>query len=84
MAEAHLSLEHEDAFSPGLPPLSTGSHFDGDDTAPGATLTANFLYHLAAKVTTTMLSVHVCMLCFILVSSSRHNVVVLKARFLLC
>lgn len=50
IAEASLSVEHEDAFSPGLPPLSTGLHFDGDDTAPGATLTANFLYHLAAKM----------------------------------
>ncbi|KAM6546637.1 hypothetical protein CsatB_027373 [Cannabis sativa] len=50
MAEACLSVEHADAFSPGLPPLSTGSSFDGDDTPPGATLTANFLYHLAAKM----------------------------------
>ena len=49
IAEACLSVDHEDAFSPGLPPLSSGSSFDGDDT-PGATLTANFLYHLAAKV----------------------------------
>ncbi|PON39258.1 Sec1-like protein [Parasponia andersonii] len=50
MAEAYLSVEHEDAFSPGLPPLSTGSPYDGDDTPPGATLTANFLYHLVAKM----------------------------------
>ena len=65
MAEAHLSVEHEDAFSPGLPPLSTGSPFDGDDTPPGATLTANFLYHLAAKVITTMqTSVHILLLLF--------------------
>ncbi|KAF3444005.1 hypothetical protein FNV43_RR13695 [Rhamnella rubrinervis] len=50
IAEAYLSVEHEDAFSPGLPPLSTGLPSDGDDTPPGATLTAHFLYHLAAKM----------------------------------
>ncbi|XP_024026541.1 sec1 family domain-containing protein MIP3 [Morus notabilis] len=49
-AEAYLSVEHEEAFSPGLPPLRTGAPFDGDDTPPGATLTANFLYHLASKM----------------------------------
>ncbi|KAH7533212.1 hypothetical protein FEM48_Zijuj04G0106100 [Ziziphus jujuba var. spinosa] len=50
IAEAYLSVEHEDAFSPGLPPLSTGLPSDGDDTPPGATLTAHFIYHLAAKM----------------------------------
>lgn len=51
IAEACLSNGHEDSLSPGLPPISTGSFSDGDDILPGATLTANFLYHLAAKVT---------------------------------
>ncbi|KAL5573771.1 hypothetical protein UlMin_023368 [Ulmus minor] len=50
IAEAYLSVEHEDALSPGLPPLSTGSPFDRDDAPPGATLTANFLYHLATEM----------------------------------
>ncbi|XP_021823012.1 sec1 family domain-containing protein MIP3 [Prunus avium] len=50
VGEAYLSVEHEDALSPGLPPLSTGLPSDGDDIPPGATLTANFLYHLAAKM----------------------------------
>lgn len=54
IAEASLSIEHEDAFSPGLPSLSTGLPFDGDDTPPGVILTASFLYHLAAQVTSTM------------------------------
>ncbi|KAJ0112903.1 hypothetical protein Patl1_02453 [Pistacia atlantica] len=50
IAEACLSNEHEDSLSPGLPPISSGSFSDGDDIPPGATLTANFLYHLAAKM----------------------------------
>lgn len=50
IAEAYLSSEHQDSLSPGLPPLSTGLLSDGDDVTPGATLTAHFLYHLAAKV----------------------------------
>ncbi|KAJ4963150.1 hypothetical protein NE237_023089 [Protea cynaroides] len=50
VAEACLSAEHEDSLSPGLPPISTGLPPDGDDTPPGATLTAEFLYHLAAKM----------------------------------
>lgn len=50
VAEACLSFEHEDSLSPGLPPIRTGSFSDGDDVPPAATLTANFLYHLAAKV----------------------------------
>lgn len=49
IAEACLSNDHEDSLSPGLPPMSTGLSSDGDDT-PGATLTAHFIYHLAAKV----------------------------------
>lgn len=50
VAEAYLSAKHDDALSPGLPSLSTGLPSDGDDIPPGATLTANFLYHFAAKV----------------------------------
>ncbi|KAH1247844.1 Sec1 family domain-containing protein MIP3 [Glycine max] len=50
VAEAYLSAEHEDSISPGLPPLSTGMLSDADDVPPGATLTAHFLYHLAAKM----------------------------------
>lgn len=50
IAEAYLSAEHKDALSPGLPSLSTGLPSDGDDIPPGATLTANFLYHFAGKV----------------------------------
>ncbi|TKY66758.1 Sec1 family domain-containing protein MIP3 [Spatholobus suberectus] len=50
VAEAYLSAEHEDSISPGLPPLSTGTRSDADDVPPGATLTAHFLYHLAAKM----------------------------------
>lgn len=50
IAEAYLSAEHEDSLSPGLPPLSTGLPSDGDDVPPGATLTAHFIYHLAAKM----------------------------------
>ncbi|XP_052175657.1 sec1 family domain-containing protein MIP3-like isoform X2 [Diospyros lotus] len=50
VGEAYLSTKHEDSLSPGLPPLSTGSPPDGEDVPPGATLTAQFLYHLAAKM----------------------------------
>ncbi|XP_061356815.1 sec1 family domain-containing protein MIP3 [Gastrolobium bilobum] len=50
VAEAYLSAEHEDSISPGLPPLSTGVLSDADDVPPGATLTAHFLYQLAAKM----------------------------------
>ncbi|XP_012572644.1 sec1 family domain-containing protein MIP3 isoform X2 [Cicer arietinum] len=50
VAESYLSAEHEDSISPGLPPLSTGLLSDTDDVPPGATLTAHFLYHLAAKM----------------------------------
>lgn len=50
IAEACLSSDHEDSLSPGLPPMSARLSSDGDDTPPGATLTAHFLYHLAAKV----------------------------------
>lgn len=50
IAEACLSNVHEDSLSPGLPPISTGFSSDGDDTPAGSTLTAHFLYHLAAKM----------------------------------
>ncbi|KAK3183974.1 hypothetical protein Dsin_031260 [Dipteronia sinensis] len=50
VAEACLSFDHEDSLSPGLPPIGTGSFSDGDDVPPAATLTANFLYHLASKM----------------------------------
>ncbi|CAL5212860.1 unnamed protein product [Lathyrus oleraceus] len=50
VSESYLSAGHEDSISPGLPPLSTGLLSDTDDVPPGATLTAHFLYHLAAKM----------------------------------
>ncbi|KAF6143116.1 hypothetical protein GIB67_041184 [Kingdonia uniflora] len=50
IAEASLSNEHEDSICPGLPPISTGLLSDGEETPPGAILTAHFLYHLAAKM----------------------------------
>lgn len=50
VAEASLSAEHENSISSGLPPLSTGKIADTEDFSPGATLTAQFLYHLALKV----------------------------------
>ncbi|KAK2981352.1 hypothetical protein RJ640_013143, partial [Escallonia rubra] len=50
VAEAHLSTLHENSISPGLPSLTTGTLSDGDDVPPGATLTAQVLYHLAAKM----------------------------------
>ncbi|XP_007048715.2 PREDICTED: sec1 family domain-containing protein MIP3 isoform X1 [Theobroma cacao] len=50
VAEACLSAEHEDSLSAGLPSLSTGLPSDGDEVPPAATLTAHFLYHLAAKM----------------------------------
>ncbi|MCL7028595.1 hypothetical protein MKW94_022395, partial [Papaver nudicaule] len=49
IAEACLSSEHEDSLGPGLPSISTGVPSDGEDTPPGAILTAHLLYHLAAK-----------------------------------
>lgn len=54
VAESYLSAKHEDSITPGLPPFSTGLISDTDDVPPGATLTAHFLYHLAAKVTNDM------------------------------
>jgi hypothetical protein len=64
VAESYLSAKHEDSISPGLPPLSTGLLSDTDDVPPGATLTAHFLYHLAAKVTNDMHSfAEMCALC---------------------
>lgn len=50
VSEAFLSAECEDSLSPGLPPLSTGSPSDADEVPSGATLTAHFLYQLAAKM----------------------------------
>ncbi|CAL5403823.1 unnamed protein product [Camellia sinensis] len=50
VAEAYLSVDQENSLSPGLPPLSTGSPPDGEEVPPGAALTAQFLYHLAAKM----------------------------------
>ncbi|XVE86331.1 hypothetical protein DITRI_Ditri18aG0027100 [Diplodiscus trichospermus] len=50
VAEACLSTEHKDSLSAGLPSLSTGLPSDGDEVPPAATLTAHFLYHLAAKM----------------------------------
>ncbi|XP_064942513.1 sec1 family domain-containing protein MIP3-like isoform X1 [Musa acuminata AAA Group] len=50
VAEACLSNDSDDSVSPGLPSISTGLPSDGEDVPPGATLTANFLYHLAAKM----------------------------------
>ncbi|XP_016545209.2 sec1 family domain-containing protein MIP3 isoform X2 [Capsicum annuum] len=50
VAEAYLSTEHDNSISFGLPPISTGTTSDGEDVPPGATLTAQFLYHLAAKM----------------------------------
>lgn len=50
VAEACLSNDHEDSLSPGLPSICTGLPSDGEDFPPGATLSAHFLYHLAAKV----------------------------------
>lgn len=51
VAEAYLSSsQDEGSLSPQLPSHSTGSHPDGEDGPPGAILTAQFLYHLAAKM----------------------------------
>ncbi|RAL45273.1 hypothetical protein DM860_014683 [Cuscuta australis] len=50
VAEAYLSTEQENSISRGLPPISTGIPLDSDDVPPGAALTAQFLYHLAAKM----------------------------------
>ncbi|CAN6469071.1 unnamed protein product [Victoria cruziana] len=50
VAEACLSIRHQDSLSPGLPPICSGLPSDGEETPPGATLTAHLLYHLAAKM----------------------------------
>ncbi|XP_015061614.1 sec1 family domain-containing protein MIP3 isoform X1 [Solanum pennellii] len=50
VAEAYLSAEHDNSISFGLPSISTGTTADAEDVPPGATLTAQFLYHLAAKM----------------------------------
>nr|CAD1836838.1 unnamed protein product [Ananas comosus var. bracteatus] len=50
VAESRLSNDNEESLSPGLPAISTGLPFDGEDVPPGAILTAHFLYHLADKM----------------------------------
>lgn len=50
VTEAYLCSQHESSISPGLPPLSTKSDSDSEDIPPGASLTAQLLYHLAIKV----------------------------------
>ncbi|KAI4319742.1 hypothetical protein MLD38_033306 [Melastoma candidum] len=50
VSEAYLSTFNENSLSQGLPPLSRGSSFDGEDSLPGAILTAHFLYHLATMM----------------------------------
>lgn len=50
VSKACLSYNHEGSLSPGLPSICTGTNPDGDDVPPGITLTANFLYNLAAKM----------------------------------
>jgi hypothetical protein len=51
IADSCLSNQHEDSLGPGLPSISTGEAFETDEVPPGVTLTAQFLYHLANKVT---------------------------------
>ena len=55
VAQAALSVRHENSLSPALPPVSTGLIFDNEDAIPGATLTAHCLYYLAYKVITPLL-----------------------------
>lgn len=50
VTEAYLCSQHESSISPGLPPLSTKSDSDSEDIPPGASLTAQLLYHLAIKM----------------------------------
>lgn len=50
VTEAYLCTQHESSISPGLPPLSTKSDSDSEDIPPGASLTAQLLYHLAIKM----------------------------------
>lgn len=50
VTEAYLCSQHESSISPGLPPLSTNSDSDSEDIPPGASLTAQLLYHLAIKM----------------------------------
>ncbi|CAA0832707.1 Sec1 family domain-containing protein MIP3 [Striga hermonthica] len=50
IAEASLSTDHENSVSSGLPPISAGNLVNIEDISPGATLTAQFLYHLALKM----------------------------------
>jgi hypothetical protein len=67
IAESYLSNHREDSLSPGLPSISTGKAFDGDEVPPGVTLTAQFLYHLANKVTTLI----ICNMLHVLIYFSR-------------
>lgn len=50
VTEAYLCSQHESSVSPGLPPLGTKTDSDSEDIPPGASLTAQLLYHLAIKV----------------------------------
>ncbi|KAG9459540.1 hypothetical protein H6P81_004048 [Aristolochia fimbriata] len=50
ISEACLSNEHDASVSPGLPPVLTSLPSESEDSSPGATLTAHFLYHLAVKM----------------------------------
>lgn len=50
VTEAYLCTQHESSISPGLPPLSTKSDSYSEDIPPGASLTAQLLYHLAIKM----------------------------------
>jgi hypothetical protein len=54
VTELCLSTEEsEESLGPGLPAISSGQSFDGDDAPSGVTLTAHLLYYLADKVTAT-------------------------------
>ncbi|KAL8131869.1 hypothetical protein AgCh_007686 [Apium graveolens] len=50
VTEAYLCSQHESSISPGLPSLGTKSGSDSEDIPPGASLTAQLLYHLAIKM----------------------------------
>lgn len=50
VAEAYISSEHENSVSAGLPSMNTETPGDSEDISPGATLTAQFLYHLAGQM----------------------------------
>ncbi|KAL1821373.1 hypothetical protein ACET3Z_016242 [Daucus carota] len=50
VTESFLCTQHENSLSPGLPPLSTKLDSYSEDIPPGASLTAQLLYHLAIKM----------------------------------